>query len=81
MIIKLKLNLWLTAPKEATHTPATDWQITVRRDNVISIMLRQVYFMSTFLIRPATSQSSSYAVVLTRLGGSRLSRNNPHVEL
>ena len=32
--------------------------------------------MSTFLIRSATSQSSSYPIVLTRLGGPR-SRPNP----
>ena len=41
-----KLNLWLTAPKGATpvnQTSATDWQITVRRDNVISTTLRQVF--------------------------------------
>ena len=40
-----KLNLWLTAPKVVTpvnYTPATDWQMAVRRDNVISITLRQV---------------------------------------
>ena len=34
--------------------------MTGRRDNVTSITLRQVYLMSTFLIRFATSQSSSY---------------------
>ena len=33
--------------------------------------------MSTFLIRSASSQSSSYPIVLTRLGGPR-SRPNPH---
>ena len=33
--------------------------------------------MSTFLIRYATSQSSSYPIVLTRLGGPR-SRPNQH---
>ena len=41
----LKLNLWVTAPKGGTpvnYTSATDWQKAVRRDNVISIMLRQV---------------------------------------
>ena len=40
-----KKNLWLTAPKGATpvnQTSATDWQMAVRRDNVISITLRQV---------------------------------------
>ena len=44
--IKLKLNMWLTAPKGTTpvnSTSATDWQIAVRRDNVISITLHQVY--------------------------------------
>ena len=35
--------------------------------------------MSTFLIRSATSQSSSYPTVLTRLGGPR-SRPNPHLK-
>ena len=34
--------------------------------------------MSTFLIRSVTSQSSSYPIVLTRLGGPR-SRPNPHL--
>ena len=37
-----KLNLWITAPKRATpvnYTSATDWQIAVRRDKVISITL------------------------------------------
>ena len=46
LVFKLKLNLWLTAPKGATpvnQTSATDWQIAVRRDNVISIALHQVY--------------------------------------
>ena len=45
IIIKTKLNLWLTAPKGTSpvnYTSATDWQMAVRRDNVISIMLRQV---------------------------------------
>ena len=36
--------------------------------------------MSTFLIRSTTSQSSSYPIVLSRLGGSR-SRPNPHLQL
>ena len=36
--------------------------------------------MSTLLIRSATSQSSSYPIVLTRLGGPR-SRSNPHLKL
>ena len=46
IIIKLKKNnLWLTAPKKVTPvnwTSATDWQMAARRDNVISITLRQV---------------------------------------
>ena len=39
-----QFNLWLTAPKGATPVnwiSTTDWQI-VRRDNVISITLRQL---------------------------------------
>ena len=39
-----KLDLWLIAPKGATpvnQISATDWQIAVQRDNVISITLRQ----------------------------------------
>ena len=35
--------------------------------------------MSNFLIRSPTSQSSSYPIVLTRLGGPR-SRPNPHLK-
>ena len=35
--------------------------------------------MSTFLIRSATSQSSSYPIALTSLGGPR-SRPNPHLK-
>ena len=35
--------------------------------------------MSTFLIRSATSPSSSYPIVLTRLGGPR-SRPNPQLK-
>ena len=35
--------------------------------------------MSTFLTRSATSHSSSYPIVLTRLGGP-LSRPNPHLK-
>ena len=34
---KIKINLWLTAPKGATPvnwTSATDWQMAVQRDNV-----------------------------------------------
>ena len=45
IIIKIKLNLWLTAPKGATpvnETSATDWQMAAQRDNVISITLCQV---------------------------------------
>ena len=36
--------------------------------------------MSTFLIRSVTSPSSSYPIVLARLGGPR-SRSNPHLKL
>ena len=36
--------------------------------------------MLTFLIRSATSQSSSYPIILTRLGGP-CSRLNPHLKL
>ena len=65
-----------TAPKGAIpviQTFAIDWQMISQRDNKLSIL------MSTFLIRSATSQSSSYPVVLTRLGGPR-SRPNPHLK-
>jgi hypothetical protein len=37
-----KLNLWLSAPNGAqsvNQTSETDWQIPIRRDNVISITL------------------------------------------
>ena len=53
----------------------------------VSRVHRDVYFyaqssliMSTFLIRSATFQSSSYPIFLTRLGGPR-SRPNPHLRL
>ena len=42
VVLKIKWNLWLTAPKVATPvnwTSATDWQMAARRDNVISITL------------------------------------------
>ena len=58
---------------------ATDWQMAARRDNVISITLLSSIIMSTCLIRSATSQSSSYPIVLTRLGGSR-PRQSPHLK-
>ena len=41
----IKKNLWLTGAKGATpvkKTSVTDWQMSARRDNVISIMFRQV---------------------------------------
>ena len=45
-IKKIKnFNLSLTAPKAVTpvnYTSATDWQMATRRDNVISITLREV---------------------------------------
>ena len=40
--IKIKLNLWLTAPRGAITvnlSSVTDWDMVVRRDNMISIML------------------------------------------
>ena len=43
-IVCYKLNLWLTASKGAipvNYISATDWQIAVRCDNVISIKLRK----------------------------------------
>ena len=45
LLLFKKLNLWLTAPKGATAvnlTSVTDWQMALRRDNVISITLHQV---------------------------------------
>ena len=50
--------------------------MTIEREFVISITLRQVYQLLTFLIRSSTSQSSRYQIVLTMLGGPR-SRPNP----
>ena len=52
--LKIKLNLWLTAPKGATpvnQTSATNWQMAVGRDNVISITLRQDNKMSLITIQ------------------------------
>ena len=43
VLYDIKINLWLTAPKGATpvkKTSATDWQMAVRRINVIIITLR-----------------------------------------
>ena len=51
--------------------------MTVRRDNVINITFRLI--MSNFLFRSATSPSSSYTIVLTRLGEPR-SRPSPHLK-
>ena len=45
-IVKLKLNLWLTTPREPyrfNYISETDLQMAVQQDNVISITLRQVY--------------------------------------
>ena len=50
-------------------TSATDWEMTVRRDNVISITLRRL-LMTNLLIR-YTTQSSSSPVFLTRLSEPR----------
>ena len=69
--LNIELNLQLTAPKETTpvnQTSTTGQQMTARRDNVISITLRQVYLMSIFLIRSGTFQSSSFIIILTKLG-------------
>ena len=69
----LKLNLWLTAHKGATsdkQNSATDWQMTVRLDNVISIKLRQCQLMLTFLIISASSQFNIYQIVLPKLDGT-----------
>ena len=67
-------NLWPKAPKGDTlinQTSATDWQMAVRWDNVISIMLYQVML---------TLQSNSFPIVLMRLGGPH-SRPKPHLKL
>jgi hypothetical protein len=43
--IIVDLSQWLTAPKgtkPVNQTSATDWQMAVRCDNVISITFRQV---------------------------------------
>ena len=69
---------WLTAPngaKQVNWTSATDWWTLAPRDNVINITLCRL-IMLTFLIRPPTSQSSSYPAVLTRLGGRRSRPNS-----
>ena len=42
-ILKITLNLWLKATP-VNYTSATDWQMETRRDSVISITLRQVYW-------------------------------------
>ena len=45
-IIKIEINLWLTAPMGATpvnYTSANDWQMAVGRDNMTSIKLSQTY--------------------------------------
>ena len=63
-----KLNLWLAAPKGAIPSnrllQLTD-RMAVRQYNVI---------------RSATSQSSSFPIILTRLGEPR-SRPNPYLKL
>ena len=50
--------------------------MAVRRENVISVTQRQVYYVD-LLNKTATYQSNSYPIFLTRLGGPR-SRPNPH---
>ena len=62
MDVKNKLNLWLTASKEAlpvNQTSEIDWRMKIRRGNLISIMLSRVYLLWHFLIRSITSRSSS----------------------
>jgi hypothetical protein len=54
---------------------ATDWRMTARWDNAISITPPST-LLSTFLIKFAISQSSSNPIVLMRLGGLR-SRPKP----
>ena len=76
--LELKLNLWLTALKGAkpvNKTSETDWQMTARRDNVISITHCQVLIIS------ATSPSSSYPIFFTRLGGPRSRQHLKFVEV
>jgi hypothetical protein len=76
------MKLWFTAPKGVTpaiYTSATDYRMTVQRDYEIGITLRRL-LMSTFLIRSNTCQTSSYPIVLTRLGGPR-SRPNQYLNL
>ena len=77
-----KINLLFTAPKRDTpvnYTSATDCQMLVRRNDVIRIHSISL-LMPTFLNRLAASQSISYPIVLTRLGGPR-SRPYPHLKL
>ena len=61
--------LWLTAPKEVTpanNTSVTDWQMIVRRDNVISVTLRQGIFILFKL------SSRNYIVSLFKLFSEKL---------
>ena len=57
--INKTINLWLTAPKgdvSVNQTPENDWQMAVRRDNKISIMLRTFRFV---LLNEVITQLSS----------------------
>ena len=52
--------MWLTPSKGTilvNYISATDWKMAVRRDNVISIKLRQIYNVE-FLNQIAISQTS-----------------------
>ena len=71
IIIIIKLNLWLTVPREP-HRSTRLLQLTDRWHYAPSSLI-----MSTFLTRFTTSQSSSFPIVLTRLGGP-CSRPNSH---
>ena len=56
------MKRWFKAPRETIKIDlvhATGWQMVERLNNVIIIMILQVYLISPFLIRSATSQSSN----------------------
>ena len=59
--------MWTTAPKgekPVNQTCTTDWQTALQRDTLHHNLLS-----STFLIKAATPQSSSYPIVLRRSSG------------
>ena len=49
----------------------TDWQVTSRRDNVVSTMLLQVYINADFLNEIGCLSMNEYPIILTRLAGPR----------